>query len=115
MINHPITARSLIFAALLALVTGIVLLCSGCASVPQTSVRFNPATHELVITSPKEIEIKGLTITITDGMPCVRVESYASKNNVAVIEAIARQNAATAKAIAETAGAAIGQAAAQLK
>ncbi len=93
------------------------LLCfgSGCAAVPATKIRFNPATEEVRIESPKDTEMKGLFITISNGIASIRIESYSSRNNVEVIQALAKQNAATAKALAETAGAAIGEAASKLK
>lgn len=93
----------------------LVIICTGCVSVPATRVSFNPTTHEVVIRSPKDVELSNVAVKVQGDAATITIEHYSSKNNSEVITAIAAQNAATAKAIAEVAGTAIGAAAAKMK
>jgi uncharacterized lipoprotein YajG len=93
-----------------------LLLATGCAHVPRTSITFNPKTHEITIQSPKEIELTNLTATIApDGSATVKVESYRSRNSVEVIQAIAQQNNEMVKAIGDIGAKVVGEAVSKLK
>lgn len=80
----------------------LVVGCVGCASVPKTRISFNPVTKEIVIQSPKDVELTNLSATINkDGGALILVGTYTSKNNAEVINAVATQNANTWKAISD--------------
>jgi len=83
---------------------------SGCSTVPATQIKFNPITKTLVIRSPKDVEIRNLTAGLDEKeRTTIRFESYVSKNNAAVIEAIARQNQATLNALSVSSGVVLGE------
>lgn len=79
--------------------------------VPATRVTFNPATRELTIKSPKDVEITNLVATVnSNGTASITMGAYSSRNNVEVLAAVASQNAALLKAAAEIGGQVIGAA-----
>lgn len=85
-----------------ASVARLLLLClaAGCASVPRTTISFNPKSHSITIQSPKDIELTNLTAVIeTNGTASVKVESYRSRNSIEAIQAIAQQNIEMTKAV----------------
>lgn len=83
--------------------------------VPATRVSFNPRTHELTVRSPKDVELTNLVATVNSNGTAISIGRYSSRNNAEVIGAVAAQNAATLKAVAELGGQVIGEAAKQLK
>jgi PBP1b-binding outer membrane lipoprotein LpoB len=85
-------------------ITALALALTGCARVPATKVSFNPATGELKVSSPKDIELTGLHAYVTNGLTRIDVEKYTSKNNVEVIKAVSDLNAENAKKGAELLG-----------
>ena len=65
------------------------LFLTGCVSVPKTEFTFDPRTHKLTIKSPKNVELRGLNATIsTNGVLTVTVETYTSKNDWQVVQAV---------------------------
>lgn len=85
-----------------------ILALSGCVSVPSTRISFDPVTHEVRIQSPKEITIKDLSIEVVDGKASIKIGTYESKNNAAVITAVAEANANNLKVLSDAAVTAVG-------
>jgi hypothetical protein len=85
---------------LVALIVCLVL--AGCG-VPSTRIRYNPASHQLTLTSPKDVTIGGINVIMaTNGQFSLNVTNYAATNNAAVISAVSEQNAMILRTIADT-------------
>jgi len=98
--SHLMTMKTILLIPLLAL--------AGCVSVPSTRIAFDPVTRQVSIRSPKEIAISNLVIEVQGDRATIKIGSYESKNNAAVITAVADANANTQKLVAEGAAVAIG-------
>lgn len=69
------------------------LLLAGCMVVPATKIKYDPATKQFVIRSPKDIEIENLKASVAGDKAEVTIGKYKAANNSATVNAVARQNA----------------------
>lgn len=94
----------------------VVLLFTGCASVPETVIRYDKNKNGVVISSPKDVEIQQASI-IVQSNSVVRVEfiGYKARNNVEVIRAIAERNQSVLENAAKTGGALMGEVLSHMK
>lgn len=85
----------------------LATLASGCAglSTPKTSIRFLPATGQLTIQSPKDIDIQNFSLNVQkDGQFSISFSNYTSHNNPDVIAGVAKYNAEMLKAVSDVSG-----------
>jgi hypothetical protein len=95
----------------LSLLTPLLLLSSGCVSVPQTEL----VTPIGRFAFPKNVEIEGLQISKQGTNITITVAKYRAKNDPAVIAASAAGQADLVKASLEGGATIAGEVAARLK
>jgi hypothetical protein len=80
------------------IILSLPLLLSGCATVPQTVFTVDPKTGQVHVTSPKEIDLEGLSANVNPGGGfTLTIKRYRSHNSADVIGSVAAANAAMAE------------------
>ncbi len=74
----------------------VILIATGCQSVPATKINFNPTSGNLTLESPKEIGFSNLVATLPNGTG-ITLTGYQSHNSADVIAAVASANAQMAQ------------------
>lgn len=80
----------------------LVGLCGCVTSVPETSVRFVPKTHELILRSPKNVHFDSATVTQEGTNFTLTILNYSSTNDNQVITTVAAAQAQVAKNASDT-------------
>lgn len=84
-----------------------LLTLAGCAlfstpTIPATTIRFNPKTDALAITSPKDVTIGSVSVTKTPTSFTINVTNYSSTNDPALVGVVVAAQAAIASNAAVT-------------
>lgn len=100
---------------ILALLTVVAM--TGCMGVPKTRITYNPGSNTIEIESPKEIGFTNLSASFPtpNGTAMISITGYSSRNNAAIINAVAKANANYLKSVGQASGEMLGEVAEHLK
>lgn len=92
------------------LLVGLLPLLAGCATVPETVIRYDKQKEGVVISSPKDVEIARASIVVeSNRIVKIDFEGYKAKNSIEVIRAVAERNQAALENAAKVGGALMGE------